>query len=112
MLSILSGYAFGLMRFPGSTALFYVFLIGLMVPAEALVVPLYFDLRELELTDTYWALILPQVALSVSFGTFWMRAFFLATAALLVEAARIDGASSWTTSGACSCLSGGRRSSR
>ena len=60
VLSILSGYAFGLMRFPGSTALFYVFLIGLMVPAEALVVPLYFDLRELELTDTYWALILPR----------------------------------------------------
>jgi raffinose/stachyose/melibiose transport system permease protein len=61
------------------------------------VVPLYFDLRELELTDTYWALILPQVALSVSFGTFWMRAFFLATPRSLVEAARIDGASSWTT---------------
>jgi len=37
LLSILSGYAFGLMRFRGSTALFYVFLIGLMVPAEALV---------------------------------------------------------------------------
>jgi raffinose/stachyose/melibiose transport system permease protein len=97
VLSILSGYAFGLMRFPGNTALFYLFLVGLMVPAEALVVPLYFDLRKLELTDTYWALILPQVALSVAFGTFWMRAFFLATPRSLVEAARIDGASSWTT---------------
>jgi raffinose/stachyose/melibiose transport system permease protein len=97
VLSILSGYAFGLMRFRGNTALFYVFLLGLMVPAEALVVPLYFDLRELHLTDTYWALILPQVALSVAFGTFWMRAFFLATPRSLVEAARIDGASSWTT---------------
>ena len=76
VLSILSGYAFGTMRFRGSTVIFYVFLLGLMVPTEALVVPLYFDLRDLELTDTYWALILPQVALSVAFGTFWMRAFF------------------------------------
>ncbi len=97
VLSILSGYAFGLMRFRGATALFYVFLLGLMVPEEALIVPLYFDLRDLGLTDTYWALILPQVALSVAFGTFWMRAFFVATPRSLLEAARIDGASSWTT---------------
>jgi raffinose/stachyose/melibiose transport system permease protein len=97
LLSILSGFAFGVMRFRGSTVLFYVFLLGLMVPQEALVVPLYFDLRRLELTDTYWALILPQVALSVAFGTFWMRSFFLAAPRSLLEAARIDGASSWTT---------------
>ena len=96
-LSILSGYAFGVMRFRGRTALFYLFIAGLMVPLEAMIVPLYYDLRDLGLTDTYWALILPQVALSVAFGTFWMRAFFLAAPRSLVEAARIDGASSWTT---------------
>jgi raffinose/stachyose/melibiose transport system permease protein len=97
VLSILSGYAFGLMRFRGATALFYVFLLGLMVPIEAMIVPLYFDLRDVGLTDTYWALILPQIGLSVAFGTFWMRAFFLAAPRSLMEAARIDGASSWTT---------------
>ena len=97
VLSILSGYAFGTMRFRGSTVIFYVFLLGLMVPTEALVVPLYFDLRDLELTDTYWALILPQVALSVAFGTFWMRAFFRSVPRSLVEAARIDGSSAWST---------------
>jgi len=97
LLSILSGFAFGLMRFRGATALFYLFLLGLMVPVEAMVVPLYFDFRDVGLIDTYWALILPQIGLSVAFGTFWMRAFFLATPRSLVEAARIDGASSWTT---------------
>jgi raffinose/stachyose/melibiose transport system permease protein len=97
LLSILSGYAFGLMRFRGATVLFYVFLLGLMVPVEAMVIPLYFDFRDLHLLDTYWALILPQIGLSVAFGTFWMRAFFLSTPRSLVEAARIDGASSWTT---------------
>jgi raffinose/stachyose/melibiose transport system permease protein len=97
VLSIMSGYAFGLMRFRGATVLFYVFLLGLMVPEEAMIVPLYYDLRHFDLTDTYWALILPQVGLSVASGTFWMRAFFRSTPRSIMEAARIDGARSWTT---------------
>ncbi len=96
-LSLLSGYAFGLMRFRGSTVLFYVFLLGLMVPTEAVIVPLYYDMRDLSLTNTYWALILPQMGTSVAFGTFWMRAYFRSVPPSLVEAARIDGASSWYT---------------
>jgi len=95
--SILSGFAFGVMRFRGSTVLFYVFLLGLMIPEEAMIVPLYYDLRSLHLINTYWSLILPQIALSCAFGTFWMRAFFRSTPRSLMEAARIDGASSWTT---------------
>ena len=94
-LSILAGYAFGLMRFRGSQVLFYVLLLGLMVPMEAMIVPLYYDLRDLSLIDTYWALILPQVGLSIAFGTFWMRAFFRSVPRSVVEAARLDGASSW-----------------
>jgi raffinose/stachyose/melibiose transport system permease protein len=97
VLSILAGYAFGLMRFRGEQALFYLFLLGLMVPLEAIVVPLYYDFRDLGLTDTYWGLILPQVGLSIAFGTFWMRAFFRSVPRSLVEAARLDGASSWST---------------
>ncbi len=97
LLSILAGYAFGLMRFRGADVLFYVFLLGLMIPTEAMVVPLYYDLRDLGLTDTYWALILPQVGTSVAFGTFWMRAYFRSVPRSLVEAARIDGASSLLT---------------
>jgi raffinose/stachyose/melibiose transport system permease protein len=97
VLSIIAGYAFGLMRFRGAEVLFYLFLLGLMVPLEAIVVPLYYDLRDLGLTDTYWALILPQAALSTAFGTFWMRAFFRSVPRSLIEAARLDGSSSWVT---------------
>jgi raffinose/stachyose/melibiose transport system permease protein len=97
LFSILSGYAFGLMRFRGSTVLFYVFLLGLMVPTEAIIVPLYYDMRDLGLTNTYWGLILPQIATSVAFGTYWMRTYFRSVPRSLVEAARIDGASSWFT---------------
>ena len=92
-LSILSGFAFGTMRFRGSTTLFYLFLLGIMMPSEAIVVPLYFDLRSLGLTDTFWAIALPQVAQSVAFGTFWMRAYFRSSSRSLIEAARLDGAS-------------------
>jgi raffinose/stachyose/melibiose transport system permease protein len=97
LLSILAGYAFGMMRFRGEQVLFYLFLVGLMVPLEATIVPLYYDLRDLGLTDTYWALILPQAGVSVAFGTFWMRAFFRSVPRSLVEAARLDGSSSWST---------------
>ena len=95
VLSILAGYAFGTMRFRGSTALFYLFLLGLMVPAEAIVIPLFFDLRTLGLTDTIWAVALPQIAQSVAFGTFWMRSQFRAMPPNLLEAAALDGAGGW-----------------
>lgn len=93
-LAIPAGYALGTMRFRGDTLLFSVFLIGLIMPFEATIIPLYYDLRRVQLTGGYWGVILPSAALSVAFGTFWMRAFFLATPRSLLEAARIDGASS------------------
>ena len=95
--STLAGYAFGAMRFRGSDALFYLLLIGLIFPYEATVIPLYYLFRDAGLTDSLWALILPQIGLSIPFGTFWMRAFFRSTPGPLVEAARLDGASSLTT---------------
>ena len=92
IVSILAGYAFGTMRFRGSTALFYVFLLGIMVPTEAIIVPLFFDLREFGLTDTLWGVALPQIAQSTAFGTYWMRAYFRGVNVSIIEAARIDGA--------------------
>jgi raffinose/stachyose/melibiose transport system permease protein len=97
VLSTLAGYAFGAMRFRGSTALFYLLLVGLIFPYEATVIPLYYVFRDAGLTDSYWALILPQIGLSVPFGTFWMRAYFRSSPGSLVEASRLDGASSFAT---------------
>lgn len=93
--STLSGYAFGRMNFPFSNVIFFLFIIGLMVPTESYIIPLYYNLRAVHLTDTYWALILPQVGMSVCFGTFWMRGFFAGVPRDLVDAARVDGATSW-----------------
>ena len=95
LLCIPAGYAFGTMRFPGATPIFYLMLSGMVVPFESLIVPLYYTFRDAGLTDTYWGLILPQTGLSISFGTFWMRAFFRSVPTELADAARVDGASSW-----------------
>ncbi len=97
ILSILTGYAFGRMRFPGSRPLFFLFLLGIMIPAEAIVIPLYHNLRRVNLDDTYWAMILPSIALSVSFGTLWMRGFFSQVPQELIDAATVDGSNSWQT---------------
>jgi raffinose/stachyose/melibiose transport system permease protein len=91
LLASLAGYAFALMRFPGRSVLFYVMLLGLVLPAEAFVIPLYYNLRGWGLTDTYWSLLLPQTAQSLAFGTFWMRNHFAAFPRSIIEAARLDG---------------------
>ena len=93
VLSILGGYAFGTMRFRGSKVLFYTFIIGLIIPTEATIVALYYDIRSLHLLDTYTALIMIEVSGEVAFGVFWMRAAFMSAPRSLMEAARIDGAS-------------------
>lgn len=93
--SVLGGYAFGTMRFRGSKVLFYTFILGLIIPTEATIVSLYYDVRSLNLIDTWTALILVEVSGGVAFGVFWMRAAFLSAPRSLLEAARIDGASTW-----------------
>ena len=95
ILSTLAAYAFGTMRFRGRSSLFALFLVGMLVPTEVTIVPLYFGLRAASLTDSYAGLILPQIAMSLSFGVFWMRAFFLGAPVELIEAGRVDGASTF-----------------
>ena len=101
VLSIGTGYAFGTMRFTGDRIVFPIILLGIIFPYEATVIPLYYDFQRVpllhfNLLNSYWALILPQIGQSVAFGTFWMRAFFRSTPRSLIEAARIDGANSWS----------------
>lgn len=96
-LSTLSGYAFGQLPMPGKKLLFPLMLVGYMVPFEAVIIPLYNWMNVLGLRNTYWALILPQVGLSVSFGTLWMSSFFENAPKELVDASIIDGCNRWQT---------------
>lgn len=94
-LAIGSGYAFGVLGVVGDRLLFPIVLLGLMVSLEAIVVPLYYQLHDLGLTDSWLGMILIHAGTSVPFGTFWMRAVFRALPTSLVDAARIDGGNSW-----------------
>lgn len=94
--AVLAGYAFGTMRLRFSSGLFTLFLAGLIVPMEAYIVPLYYELRAMSLLNTLPGLILPLTAHLLPFGIFWMRAQFRTTPVALIEAAQIDGAGSWT----------------
>lgn len=89
----MGGYAMATMRVPARTPLFAFFLAGLTLPYEAIVIPLYFDLRGIGLLDTYWAVILPLCGAFMPFGIFWMRTHFESVPVELLEAAQLDGAS-------------------
>ncbi len=95
-ISVLAGYAFGRLQFPFQRSLSAMFLLGLLAPPEAFIIPLWHNLRAVGLINTYWALILPQTALSLSFGIFWMGSYFSELPREIFEAAKLDGANNWT----------------
>jgi ABC-type glycerol-3-phosphate transport system permease component len=90
-LSALGGYGLTRFEFRGNRLVFYTFLIGLMVPFQAIMIPLYFNLRDLRLLSTYGGMILPSIALGLPFGIFLMRAFFRGLSRELADAALVDG---------------------
>jgi raffinose/stachyose/melibiose transport system permease protein len=97
VLSILSGYAFGVLGVIGEKLLFPLLLLGVMIPTEAIIGPLYYDFQSEGLVDTYQGIILAHVGLGVSFGAFWMRSAFRSIPVSIGESAQMDGANSWTS---------------
>lgn len=97
VLAATAGYALATMRVPGARLIVVLLLVGIVLPYEVTVVPLYELLRSWGLIDTYWALILPQSALSIPLAAFWMTMFFRSVPFEIIEAARIDGATRFDT---------------
>jgi raffinose/stachyose/melibiose transport system permease protein len=97
VLAILAGYAFAALRFPGKPLILAALLVGLVVPYEGIIVPLYYLLDGMGLLNTYWALILPQIATSVPLGVLWMRTAYGSVPTSLRDASSLDGASRWST---------------
>ncbi len=95
LVSAMAGYAFSAYEFRGKDALFSLILATIMVPATALVLPIFLMMQKLGLLNTYWAVILP--GLVNPFGLYLMRLFWDSSFPKeLMEAARIDGAGEWT----------------
>lgn len=85
-----AGYAFARLRFPFRSALFTLFVCGLLVPPIFTVIPNFVLIKDLGLLDTMAGLVAPTV-LMTPFAVFFMRQFFLGFPTALEEAARLDG---------------------
>ncbi len=94
--TVLAGYAFASLEFRGKNILFPLLLIGLAVPFEGLILPLYFMLRNFGLEDQLLGVVLAESGLYVSFGVLWMRQAFSTVPAGVMDAAKVDGAGGWT----------------
>jgi raffinose/stachyose/melibiose transport system permease protein len=91
-ISALAGYALGRMEFFGRRAIYAFILIGLTIPLQIALIPLFVNLKALELLNTPLALIGPYTGFGLAFGTYIMKSFFEELPKELEEAARVDGA--------------------
>jgi multiple sugar transport system permease protein len=89
--SSLSGYVLAKFQFPGKGVVFTVLLMGVLVPGVILAIPQYFLLAQVGLTNTYWAVLLPQ--LISPYGIYLARIYAAAAVPTdVVEAGRTEGA--------------------
>ncbi|SES28862.1 carbohydrate ABC transporter permease [Rhizobium sp. NFR03] len=92
IISSMAGYAFARIRFPYANAVFMIVLLGLLIPSEVTIVPLFQMFLKAGMVNTHWPLILVPIFGAPSvFATFVMRQFFVTLPAELEEAARVDG---------------------
>ncbi len=89
----MAAYGFTRTDFRGRRALYGLVLAGIMVPPQVLIAPLFTEMVQLGLVDTYWGVILPQVAVPAM--VFILVKFFEGVPRELEEAAFVDGAGRW-----------------
>jgi multiple sugar transport system permease protein len=89
--STFAGYVFAKHRFPGRDLLFWAIVATMFLPPIVTLVPLYYLVSSMGLSDSYLGVMLPWLA--NAFGIFLMRQFIREVPDELIEAARMDGAS-------------------
>ncbi|MBA3926798.1 carbohydrate ABC transporter permease [Listeria rustica] len=89
-ISTAAAYVLAKFRFRGANLVFLLFMLSMMIPSQATVIPLFKLMSNFELLNTYFALIVPQ--LCYPFAIFLMRQNFMAFPSELLESARLDGA--------------------
>ncbi len=89
----MAGYAFAKLRFRGRRSLFQALLLGMVVPAQVGMLPMFLLLREMGLINTLFGAMIPVLA--PIYGIFLVRQYALTIPDDLLDAARLDGASEW-----------------
>lgn len=92
LLSAAAGFALEVMLWRGRNTILLIFLAGIMVPAQMLLLPLFTIYFQLGLIDTRWALIITYTAFGLPLSVFLMAGFFKAVPRSILEAAILDGA--------------------
>lgn len=87
----LAAFVFARMDFRGKNWAFNLFTLGLMFPINVAVLPVYFVLRQMDLIDNLWGVIIVQTAFQLSGNIMILRGFFTAIPTELQDAAYIDG---------------------
>ncbi|MEJ2486581.1 MAG: carbohydrate ABC transporter permease [Anaerolineales bacterium] len=87
----LAAFVFARMEFRGKSWAFNLFTLGLMFPINVAILPVYFVLRQIDLVDSLWGVIIVQTAFQLSGNIMILRGFFTAIPAELQDAAYIDG---------------------
>lgn len=94
-LTSLAAFVFARMQFRSKGFFFNLFTLGLMFPITVAILPVYFVLRQMDLLDNLWGVIIVQVAFGLSGNIMILRGFFTAIPAELQDAAYIDGCTSF-----------------
>ena len=89
----MAAFALSRLSFAGRALVYMAIIFGLMIPSQVLIVPIFEELRILQLLNTYWAVILPQVPSVIA--VFIFKKFFDGIPKELEDAARVDGAGLW-----------------
>lgn len=89
----MAGYALSRLQFRGRRLVFLLMILGIMVPGQVLIVPIFEELNAVGLLNTYWAVIFPQVPAVIA--VFVFKQFFDGLPKELEESARLDGAGFW-----------------
>ena len=91
LLASMAAYVFARIRFRGRELLFNFFTLGLLFPIAVAILPLYITLRQANLIDNLWGIILPQIAFGLPGNLLILRGFFASIPFEIEEAAAIDG---------------------
>jgi raffinose/stachyose/melibiose transport system permease protein len=95
LLSAMGAFALARLEFPGKRVLPILLTIGLVLPFETLMIPIFYTFRAFHALNSYWAMILPQVGMALPFGILLIRGFIADLPQELFDAAEIDGAGLW-----------------
>lgn len=97
LFSVLIAYSLCYLHYHGKKLVDALVIFGLLIPFELIMIPLFYNVKNMGIMNTHAAVILPQIALWLAFSVFLMKSFMRELPISLIESARIDGAGEYRT---------------